>query len=44
MIKAVLAKLPKPLEHLSDLDPGMYATFERYARGEDATWKELLED
>ena len=44
MIKAVLAKLPKPLEHLSDLDPGMYATFERYARGEDVTWKELLED
>jgi len=44
MIKAVLLKLPIPLEHLSDLDPGMYPTFERYARGEDATWKELLED
>jgi len=42
-IKKVLAALPIPLEHLSDLEVGMYETMEKFCTGE-ADWTELLKD
>lgn len=42
-IHKVLAALPKPLEHLSDLEVGMYAEFEKLCAGE-SDWKDLLKD
>ena len=40
-LKKVLASLPVPLEHLSDLEIGMYSEFEKMATGE-VDWKEYL--
>jgi hypothetical protein len=37
----ILSTLPIPLEHLSDLELGMYADFERFATGE-VDWQEWL--
>jgi hypothetical protein len=42
-IKKVLAALPIPLEHLSDLEVGMYEDFEKFCTGE-SDWSELLKD
>ena len=42
-IKEVLAALPVPLEHLSDLDTGMYEDFEKMCTGE-MDWTDLLKD
>ena len=41
-IKALLKLLPVPLEHLRDLEQKYVPQFERFARGEDLTWKEML--
>lgn len=38
----ILAKLPIPLEHLSDLETGMKEQFEKIMTG-DVNWKELVE-
>lgn len=42
-IKKVLAALPIPLEHLSDLETGMYETFEKLCSGAE-DWTEYLKD
>lgn len=41
-IKEILAVLPTPLEHLSDLEVGMYEKFEAWAEGRE-DWKAWLE-
>ena len=42
-IKEVLAALPIPLEHLSDLEVGMYEDLEKMCTGE-LDWTEYLKD
>ena len=42
-IHKVLAALPIPLEHLSDLEVSMYEPFEKFCTGEE-DWTELLKD
>ena len=42
-IHKVLAALPNPLEHLSDLEVSMYEQFEKFCTGE-SDWTELLKD
>ena len=42
-IHKVLAALPNPLEHLSDLEVSMYEQFEKFCTG-DSDWTELLKD
>lgn len=42
-LKKVLASLPHPLEHLSDLEIGLYEEFEKMATGE-TDWKSFLDD
>ena len=42
-IKKVLAALPRPLEHLRDLETGMYEEFESMATGK-TDWREFVED
>lgn len=41
-IKDILGVLPIPLQHLSDLDPGMYEQFEKWAEGKES-WKAWLD-
>lgn len=41
-IKNILSILPKPVEHLRDLETGMHEQFERWVTGED-DWKAWLE-
>lgn len=43
IMKQILAKLPKPLTSMSDLDRGMFEQFEKIATGE-IDWKPLLEE
>jgi phage recombination protein Bet len=39
-LKKALAKLPRPLEHLSDLPTAMHDAFEAFATGADVSWRE----
>jgi phage recombination protein Bet len=41
-IKDILSVLPTPLEHLSDLETGLYEQFEKWATGEE-DWKTWLD-
>jgi hypothetical protein len=42
-LKKMLSALPVPLEHLRDLDTGMYDIFEKYALGE-VDWQDFWKD
>jgi hypothetical protein len=42
-MKHILAALPTPLEHLRDLEIGLYEEFEKMATGE-SDWKQFLDD
>ena len=42
-MKHILAALPTPLEHLRDLEIGLYGEFEKMATGE-SDWKQFLDD
>ena len=43
IFKKILLSLPIPVEHLSDLEIGMYETMEKICTGED-DWKNYVDD